>query len=216
MGLRLVKDTKPVSPSVLLPVSPPRHTSSFAPCLTPCLTPCHPPVSLPVSPPVSLPVLLPVLLPVSLPVSPPVSLPVSPPHPCPYMVVGTLNCSIVVGTLNLGSETGGETGSETGGETGSETGGETGSETSHLVKLSLPDTSFLLCVSSFIAYRMAHFNKFGAQNRETAQWLIRIQNNGPKNHDVSAITVKYWLLQFLYWLWYFTKVLGWWIIPTMY
>ena len=42
-----------------------------------------------------------------------------------------LNCSIVVGTLNLGSETGGETGGETG--------SETGSETSHLVKLSLPD-----------------------------------------------------------------------------
>ena len=71
------------------------------------------------------------------------------------MVVGTLNCSIVVGTLNLGSETGGETGSETGGKTGSETGdktgcetggeagSETGSKASHLVKLSLPDIFFI-------------------------------------------------------------------------
>ena len=45
----------------------------------------------------------------------PVSLIVCPLHP---MVVGTLNCNILVG-----GETGGETGSETGGETGSETGG---------------------------------------------------------------------------------------------
>ena len=73
-----------LKPSIILfcPVSP-----SVSPCLTPCLAP------------VSLPVLPPVLPPVSLPVSPPVSLPVSPSHPMPLMVVGTLHCSILVGTL---------------------------------------------------------------------------------------------------------------------
>ena len=39
------------------------------------------------------------LAPVSLPVSPPVSLPVSLSHPMSLMVVGTLHCSILVGTL---------------------------------------------------------------------------------------------------------------------
>ena len=82
----------PVLPPVLLPVSPPVSL--------PVWLPVSPPVSLPVSLPVSPPVLLPVSPPVSPPVLLPVSLPVSPPlMPCSLMVVGTLNCSILVGTL---------------------------------------------------------------------------------------------------------------------
>ena len=51
--------------------------------------------------PVWLPVSLPVLPPVSPPVSPPVLLPISLSHPMPLMLVGTLHCSILVGTLKL-------------------------------------------------------------------------------------------------------------------
>ena len=87
---------------VSLPVSPLSHPCLSRPCLAPCLAlVCLAPVSLPVSPLVCLAPVLPLSRSLSCPlfVSPPVSLPVSLSHPMPLMVVGTLHCSILVGTL---------------------------------------------------------------------------------------------------------------------